>query len=314
MQQSVEVIVVGAGLSGIAAAAELRSRGRSVRVLEKSRGIGGRMANRRSDLASFDHGAQFFTTRSPEFTEVVEEAVDAGAVEAWTHGFDDPADGYPRWRGVPKMTSLARWMSEVNQLDVELGVTVTDLRDHPASAYLLTAPVPQSLAVLSFSQLLPAPALHAQLANLAYKPTIAVLLDLAEAPPGFPDHGGIQFLDHPDLAFLSDNQRKGVSSSPAITAHLSNQLSGELWNAPDDEVVATTLEHIASFLGGVEVIAADLQRWRYAGPEEVWPERTVLWGSAPTVALAGEAFGGPKVEGAFLSGRAAAVALDEALE
>jgi predicted NAD/FAD-dependent oxidoreductase len=52
-----------------------------------------------------------------------------------------------------------------------------------------------------------------------------------------------------------------------------------------------------------------IQRWRYAGPVECWPEPTVVWGSDPVIALAGEAFAGPKVEGAFLSGRAAAEAV-----
>ena len=52
-----------------------------------------------------------------------------------------------------------------------------------------------------------------------------------------------------------------------------------------------------------------IQRWRYAGPVECWPDATVTWGFDPVIALAGEAFAGPKVEGAFLSGRAAADAV-----
>ena len=57
------------------------------------------------------------------------------------------------------------------------------------------------------------------------------------------------------------------------------------------------------------VLAFQIQRWRYAGPVECRPEPTVVWGSDPVIALAGEAFAGPKVEGAFLSGRAAADAV-----
>ncbi len=53
--------------------------------------------------------------------------------------------------------------------------------------------------------------------------------------------------------------------------------------------------------------------YRYAGPVDVWPEPTVCWGDEPVIALAGEAFAGPKVEGAYLSGIAAADAVHHAL-
>ena len=56
--------IVGAGLSGVTCAASLHEQGISVRVFEKSRGIGGRMATRRTPAGlHFDHGAQYFTAR-----------------------------------------------------------------------------------------------------------------------------------------------------------------------------------------------------------------------------------------------------------
>ena len=49
-----DAIVVGAGISGIAAARKLQSYGHVVEVIEKGRGVGGRMATRRFAGASFD--------------------------------------------------------------------------------------------------------------------------------------------------------------------------------------------------------------------------------------------------------------------
>ena len=91
------VLVVGAGIAGLAAARRLLEVGvdrSDLRVVDKGRGFGGRMASRRIDtpngVARFDHGAQFFTTRSDLFRATVDRAVDAGAVVEWTRGFSEP--------------------------------------------------------------------------------------------------------------------------------------------------------------------------------------------------------------------------------
>ena len=41
-------------------------------IVEKSRSVGGRLATRRIGEGKADHGAQFFTVRSPELQEDVE--------------------------------------------------------------------------------------------------------------------------------------------------------------------------------------------------------------------------------------------------
>ncbi len=49
--------IIGAGLAGLTAAAELAAAGRAVTVFDKSRGTGGRLATRRTGAGAFDHGA-----------------------------------------------------------------------------------------------------------------------------------------------------------------------------------------------------------------------------------------------------------------
>ncbi|HCP22242.1 MAG TPA: FAD-dependent oxidoreductase, partial [Marinobacter hydrocarbonoclasticus] len=55
------IAVIGSGLAGLTAAILLGDSGHNVRVFEKSRGPGGRLASKRVANGSADIGAQYFT-------------------------------------------------------------------------------------------------------------------------------------------------------------------------------------------------------------------------------------------------------------
>lgn len=74
-----DVAIIGAGIAGLTAAYILTQRGFNCEVLEKSRALGGRMATRRHLNAVVDHGAQYFTVKTPAFAEFLREV---GVVEA----------------------------------------------------------------------------------------------------------------------------------------------------------------------------------------------------------------------------------------
>ena len=61
------VVVVGTGIAGLMAAQSLTKNGHDVVVVDKGRSPGGRLATRRIDDATLDHGAQFFTVRDSLF-------------------------------------------------------------------------------------------------------------------------------------------------------------------------------------------------------------------------------------------------------
>jgi predicted NAD/FAD-dependent oxidoreductase len=82
------VAVVGAGLAGASCAAGLLRRGCRVTVFDKSRGVGGRMASRRTVLADgavlgFDHGAPHVAPRAPRFRALWADAVATGDAAVW---------------------------------------------------------------------------------------------------------------------------------------------------------------------------------------------------------------------------------------
>ncbi len=275
-------------------------------MLDKGRGVGGRLATRRMGEARLDHGAQFFTVRGAELQAVVDEAQAAGVVHEWCRGFGE-LDGYPRYRGRDGMTSIAKWLA--TDLDVRTGVRVTDLAEHPADAYVVTAPIPQALAIVGLSGRLPAPDVADRLGAFTYNATLALLVAL-DRSPNLPEPGAVQQPDHPIFTFIADNQAKGLSPVPAMTFHVSNAESRARWVQPDRALIDGLLDDASPWLGGASVVDAQLHRWRYAGPTTPWPAPClVLDDRDPPVVLAGDAFDGPKFEGAFRSGLAAARAV-----
>ncbi|MFO8075916.1 MAG: FAD-dependent oxidoreductase [Egibacteraceae bacterium] len=324
-----DVVIVGAGLAGLVAATALAADGADVVLLDKSRSAGGRLATRRVEGATLDHGAQFFTVRSEAFAGLLEAWRAAGMpVRAWSHGLpqapsvaagpaavDIPADGHPRYIVDGGMNALAQHLAErlevrerrrVSRADAVDGrwrISVEGLRAREVvegRRLLLTPPVPQSLA------LLPPDAPRAEeLTDLGYAPCVSLLAVLS-APPALPWPGGVQIADGP-IGWLADNQRKGLSVRPALTAHATDAESTVLADLDDATAAARLGSHVAPWLGDGRPVAVHVKRWRYARPLLPHPERAVSTDvDGALLVFAGDAFGEARVEGAARSGLAAA--------
>jgi renalase len=76
------VVIVGAGLSGLACARALSDAGRKVILLERARGVGGRCATRRIEGQPVDYGPTFLHGRDPEFFAALSR-VPGAALPGW---------------------------------------------------------------------------------------------------------------------------------------------------------------------------------------------------------------------------------------
>ncbi len=329
-----DVLIIGAGLAGLTAAAALASDGKQVLLVDKGRSVGGRLATRRIGAAVLDHGAQFFTARSEEFSRVVDSWQADGVISEWCRGFDQ-ADGYPRYRSTGGMNQLAKYLEStlpegvdvatsaavnaVMSLGDRYAVTYEGSNREPdeATAVIITSPVPQSLALLRSGGLKVPASISDGLDAIRYHSVVALLTTLSEPAP-FGPTGARQQPDDPIFTFCADNQIKGISPVPAATFHTAHALSSELFDKTDDEILERLRPEAERLLEPATIESIQIMKWRFAGPVEPWPERCVViestssTGAGPVV-LCGDAFGGPKVEGAHLSGAAAATAMSKAL-
>lgn len=309
-------VVVGAGLSGLVAARALRAAGAEVEVLDKGRSPGGRLATRRVGDAVIDHGAQFFTVRTPSFRRQVDDWLDRGLVRVWSHGFRGD-DGHPRYVAVNGMNSLAKDLA--TGLDVTCSTMAFAVRRTPdharawtvvidngslrsADAVVITTPLPQAFALLADADV----DLDESLMRTDYERTIA-LLATTDGPLDVPWPGGVQS-PNADISFVADNLAKAVSQVPALTLHASPAWSESHWDATTDELAAELTELAHPWLGDARITEAQVKKWRFATPKASWPDP--CWAApAGGVVLAGDAFAGPRIEAAHNSGLAAAHAL-----
>lgn len=298
-----DIAIIGAGMSGLAAARRLRANGHTCRIFEKSRGVGGRLATRRAGDLRFDHGAQFFTARGNAFRKAVADWTSEGIVTAW---FDDNLVGIPAI-GAP-VRSIA------NQFDVLLETQITALQSveggwrlldaqggvHDAghgafSAVILAVPAPQVLPLAQTAGV-PMPGLD----DVRYAPCWTLMAAFEEGLPG-PDHHA-----SPEgaLSWLARNSAKpGRDPSPETwVIHASPAWSrAHLELSPDE--VTPLLWQLARTILNTDATPGFMaaHRWRYARVEQTAP-KPFLWNADARIGACGDWGLGARVEAAFDSG------------
>jgi len=303
------IAVVGAGIAGLLLARKLKAKGADVVVFEKSRGLGGRLATKRVGDAVFDQGAQYFTAKSERFSALVAEWQAKEVVTPW------PGASAHRWIAKPSMNALGKFLGE--GLDVrreakilsvrrEFGVWELEIENQAswrAGRLVLTAPVPQSLALLKAGEVELYKAWAGGLAALTYHPCLALLVTLggASAVPA----EGVALTEGP-VRWIADNSKKGIAPgvAAAVTVHLNSEFAAEHYGKTEVELAPLVLPGIERWLGA-PVVGVALHRWKFSEPTATYSEPCV-WRPELGLGLAGDAFGGPRVEGAALSGLALA--------
>jgi len=315
-----DVLVIGAGMTGLIASKELQAAGLRVAVLDKGRGVGGRMATRRFGDAVFDHGAQFITARDDRFLESLLGWEKSGCAKEWCRGFDEDQEGHLRWRGAPGMTGIAkdlalgldvRLQHQITALKREYGLWIAETKDGvslSARAVIQTAPVPQALAMFDEGGWTPDPEMRQRLEAITYERclvTMALLKDSSKVPPP----GGLSLKDGP-IAWLGDNHQKGISKHPAVTIHATPEYSLTNWDRDRLEVAAELIDVAAPWIGR-DVLEFQAHGWKFSRPIQTDECGCLVVNEAPLMIMAGDAFSAPRVEGAALSGWAAAGKLRE---
>lgn len=320
-----DVVVVGAGIAGIACARVLDRAGLHVRVLDRGRRLGGRMALRHERLGGVervvDIGASYFTVSDPAFAAVVDGWHDAGLARPWTDtlavlaaagGAARSASGPVRWAAPGGLRSLVEDLAagldvtsehEVEQVDATIGKDAGVAVDGEAvAAVVLAMPQPQA------SDLLPVP-LADRLgleAGLDWSPTLTVWAGWDR--PWWPELDGA-FVDGSEVIDrIADDGRRRGDGAPVLVVH-STPAYAERWLDHPEGGIEGVLAELPGLLGAdgdsgraPEPAFARARRWSLAAPVAPDPRPFALDEELP-VGVCGDGWG-PKsrIEQAWLSG------------
>ncbi|MEN1680862.1 MAG: FAD-dependent oxidoreductase [Planctomycetota bacterium] len=317
--------IIGAGVAGLTCAQHLAGAGYAVTVFEKSRGVSGRLSTRRVEGGlAFDHGAQYFTARDPRFINRVTQWRKAGVAAEWTgriatlnQGVSTvKQDNKTRLVGTPDMPAVCRHMA--GELDVKLKTRVTSLKREASrwqvhcdgggaedfDRVLLAIPAPQASELLG-----EAPGLRDQVLPVTMQSCWAVMAAF-EQPVDVPLDGA--FVEASPLSWIARNSSKPgrPSSTDAWVLHGSHEWSEANLEIEPQEAKQRLLDAFWQSTGAAPRTPAyaTAHRWRYAIPPAPLGERA-LYDPALGIGVAGDWCGGPRVEGAFLSGLALAEAV-----
>lgn len=298
--------IVGAGMAGLACAEVLKEQGLDVRLFDKGRGPGGRMSTRRISTplgeASFDHGAQYFTARDPDFVKAVSSWERCGLVAPWLAVASDA------WVGVPAMSSIVgdlahrhqvAFKKHVRSLEVKDGKWFCLLKDEtvgPFDVAIVAAPAEQAATLLSLQDFDMARIAVCARSKPCWTGLFAFDQRLAAQQDILRDRGII--------AWAARNGTKPGRRGPESWVVQAQPSWSEAHCEADAQVICDELIHaLGSALGESlpKPIIETAHRWRFAMSNGTGD--LALWNPAKRLGACGDWLHGPRVESAWLSGR-----------
>jgi renalase len=281
-------VIIGAGLSGLFLGLKLHKAGKNFLILEKSKGVGGRIATRRINELGIDHGATFLYSHNLLF-ELIHEFHPQGAkISNKGIYLDDGMTSLPK-----KMAQNLPIKKEVKIIHIEkksdVWISTSDSGDaYHSKSLIITAPIPQALELLKCSKIPYTQGLH----GIQYTKGLLGLFTTDEQVlirQSLPENV------HSVLGMKDRNLHP-----TAFVLRVSEKLSEELFEKGDEENI-TLIEKLfkMSCENAPFINHRELKKWRYVVPQTVLQHPYLC--VQEQLYLIGDGFLYPDIRGALLS-------------
>ncbi|MBN3883174.1 MAG: NAD(P)/FAD-dependent oxidoreductase [Nostoc sp.] len=330
-----DIAVIGAGIAGLVCAQQLKQAGYSVVVVEKSRGLGGRLATRRLYGTLADHGACYLKPKGELLGRFVEILCDRHILEVWTDEvyeltadapLSEPKNRSPRYVAPGGMSAIAKSLAP--GLEILLNQRVVAITPTPENSWRLTLessneelfakaivvaiPAPQAVMLLeSLGESGLDAAFLDNLRSVEFYPSISAIAGYPSTSQPLPQWKALTFVDDIDLAWIGlDSSKRSNPQQPHFVVQSSADFAQRHLESQDLQPAGQyMLQRAAESLSLPWLSTPEwmqVHRWRYAFPSRPWHEAFLSDGTPLPLICCGDWCGGNLVEGAMLSGLAAA--------
>ncbi|MCT7950722.1 FAD-dependent oxidoreductase [Ancylothrix sp. C2] len=283
MTEILDVAVIGAGISGLVSASLLRHCGYSVAVIEKSRGVGGRLATRRIGDTIADHGARYLEPKGDLLQGLIHELSEHRIIEPWTNTtyLCDPttaslspttSNDWTIYYAAPTgMNAIGKFLAsgleifksqrlvamtptaeETWQLSLEIaGTPEPTSQTLQAKAVVLAIPAPQAVPLIEPNKSFFSLDFFESLCYAEYDPCLSVMagypptrnIDLNQRATAW---RSVSFPENYDLAWAGwDSSKRQLSEKPLFVFHSSAEYAEKYLDEADLQPAATHLLNLA---------------------------------------------------------------------
>lgn len=333
-----DVAIIGAGASGLTCAQQLQKAGYSVIVLDKSRGVGGRMATRRVSGTRADHGVRYLEPKGELLIQLIEQLKTCEPLEnqlqLWTDTLYEFKDNQlqpevisqPYYIIPEGMSTVGKFLA--NGLNIRLNSRVESLTmtlektwechirstnsntlepSIIAKSVVISIPAPQALMLLEAAHTAVEPQFLDSIKSVEYDPCITVIAGYSqEKYQELPTWKAVRFCDDQILDWVGVDSSKRLNSTQPIFVIQSNaQFAEQYLEETDLTLAGQQLIHQAAntVLPGWETPEwIQIHRWRYGFCRQPLSLSCLATTTPLPLVCAGDWCGGNNLEGALKSG------------
>ncbi len=335
-----DIAVIGAGMAGLVCAQELTQAGYSVIVIDKSRGVGGRVATRRLFDTKADHGACYIKPKDELSQRLITLLAQKGDLEVWTDKlYVQDNSSYPianpslplPYTAPEGMNVIAKYLAQ--GLDIHRGQRVNKIilnsqnqwhltsetnEEFTASSLVVAIPAPQAVMLLEpLAENLLDNNFMEELRSVEYYPALTVMVGYPDSSQQ-PEWKAITFKNNPVLGWIGlDSSKRKNPAQPHFVIHSSADFAEKYFESDLQQIGQQILEKAASevnlaWLSNPQWM--QVHRWRYAFPKTPLEQACLPTEISSPLVSCGDWCGGNLIESAMHSGSAAAEYINSKLQ
>ena len=295
-----DILIIGAGLSGLVLANELKKFSRDLIILEKSRGVGGRISTRRIDEQGLDHGSlhlkhDSYLLKYLQTTELKPRLRIDDEGFFVTNGMTLIPKQLASGHTIHKETRVVKIQRNFDSWVVETDQEVT----YQCHTIVLTAPLPQALELLKVSSITSS---HLErLQEITYSEGLLALITTEQGESHVPIY------PQEVLSITSMNERK--LHKAGFVLRMTPSWSKLNFNREENSLLQEMQNYFEqSFTEKPEIKSIELKKWKYLQPETALDLPFIEFHSS--LYLIGDSFLYPDARGAIQSARVLAERLN----